>query len=187
MRIYLPKSLRYCGRHINYTGQGRAAGSHLYLDHHSGTMHEVFVAVVEQTGMYYSLGRVPENAGMGLIRVDHNMLDGSGRTQIGEVLLVGPLHFTPSGLRADAAWRGPVATNGEARKPGHSVRKTGMITEVPITGSYGWITAEGSGDRVFVHGTQLRRGAKLAVGQRVTFIQAKTDRGHAAFDVEPAD
>lgn len=183
MSFNLPKSLPFNGRQINFAGKGHAPGSGLYLDNISGMTYEIFVAVVERTGPAYSLARVADNQAIGLVRVDHAALNGSGLNQVGDTLLVGPLQYATAGPRTHTAWRVQAT---RPQRPKANGRPVGMITDVADTGAFGWIIAETSGRKLFVHRSQLRRGAVLSRGQRVTYVEADNGRGPTAFDVQPA-
>jgi cold shock CspA family protein len=64
--------------------------------------------------------------------------------------------------------------------------KARATSAVGCPSSFAQIVTEGSGKRVFVHASQLQRGAALRVGSRLTFIEADNGRGPAAYDVQIA-
>lgn len=208
MNFQMPKTLNYSSRQINLSGNGRAAGSYLYVDFCVGVTHEIFVAVVERTGAQYCLARVQGNEAMRLVRVDHSVAYGSRPASVGDLLLVGPLEYAATGPFARAAWTARLgdngvdrtrqpstngvggqpprpSTNGTGGAPTRSGRDVGVIVEVAPVGTYGRIIAERTGRKVFVHRSQLQKGVALAVGQRVTYVEAPNDRGPTAYDVQP--
>jgi cold shock CspA family protein len=187
MKTRIPRTLRYQGRTINYTGSGRTAGSLMYLDAMTGSLLELYFARVERTGPLYSLARVANNS-LGTVRIDHVSLNGVGPVVIGDVLIVGCLQYLPEGPRATAIWRAPVAPIVPTVAPPvpQMGRQFGVITWVHPLGKYGTITGEQTGRQVFVHHTQIRRGARLLQGLRVSYVEGMNPRGPAAFDVWPA-
>lgn len=190
MKTRIPRTLRYQGRTINYTGSGRTTGSFMYLDAATSTVLDLYFAQVERTGPVYSLARVANNS-LGTVRIDHVSLNGVGPVGVGDLLIVGCLQYLPEGPRATAIWRAPVApivpTAVPVAPPVPQIgRQTGIITWVHPLGKYGTITGEHTGRQVFVHHTQLRRGARLLQGLRVCYVEGMNPRGPAAFDVWPA-
>jgi cold shock CspA family protein len=160
----------------------------MYLDATSGRTLELYFAQVERTGPLFSLGRVANNQAIGPVRIDHGVVHGFGTVSMGDLLIVGPLDFLPEGPRATAAWRVQVQTNGSlfphnTPVPTRHDRHFGVITRVNDFGAYGFVSDERTGSTVFVHATQLRMGARLQVGQRVSYVLATNPRGPAAFDV----
>ena len=186
MSFQPPKTLPYCGRQINRVGKGQVAGSHGYLDHYTGKVHDVFLVSVINTYRDFVLGEVQGNRTMSAVRVDRGLLATNDLVSRGDDLLVGPLHYLPAGPKAHAAWParvGRAQANGEPGQKKGPNRRTGMITEVHASRAYGRITEERTGKRVFVHGSQLGNGITLAVGQRVSYIEAADERGPMAVDV----
>jgi cold shock CspA family protein len=182
MQAHVPPTLPYQGRQLNYAGVGRTPGSHMYLDATTGRTLELFYGQLEQLGPVFGLAVVAGNQALGRVRVDNTLLNGH-QAQVGSVLLLGPIEFVPAGPKAHAAWPARlVPSNGD----GAPARKHGVITQVAPAGTYGWISDERTGTAVFVHRTQLRRGATLMVGLRVSYVAAQNERGLAAFDVGPA-
>lgn len=187
MKTRIPRTLPYQGRTINYTGPGRTAGSLIYLDATTSTVLELYFAQVERTGEIYFLARVANNS-LGTVRVDHAVLNGVGRVNVGDLLIVGCLQYLPEGPRATAVWRAPVVSVAPMAVPVAPVvpqfgRQFGVITWVDPLGKYGWITNECTSRQVFIHHTQLRRGAQLLQSFRVSYVEGTNPRGPAAFDV----
>jgi cold shock CspA family protein len=145
---------------------------------------ELVYGQIAQTGPVFCLAIVASNRALRQVRVDTALLNGR-QTQVGSILLLGPIEFLPAGPQAQAAWPVRLVGNGQNSQntPG---RKTGVITHVAPTGSHGFLSNERTGASVFVHQTQLRRGATLRVGLRVSYVEASRQRGLAAFDVRPA-
>jgi cold shock CspA family protein len=193
MQLCIPRTLRFNNRFINYAGAGRAPGGHMFLDAATGRTYELFFAQIDRVGPHYSLAVVFGNGAVGKVRVDHSSFDGVRSLGIGDMLIVGPLSFLPEGPKAEGAWlaravnsgaRRPTRSNGAARATG-SGRQTGVITRVADQGSFGWIASEQTGRLIFVHASQLKRGAVLQPGSRVSFVEAMNDRGPTAYDVWP--
>ncbi len=190
MKTRIPRTLRYQGRTINYTGDGRTKGSLMYLDAMTGSLLELYYAQVERTGPVYSLARVANNS-LGTVRIDHVSLNGVGPVGIGDLLIVGSLQYLPEGPRAAAIWRAPVEPVVPmfvpVAPPTPAVpqmgRQFGVITWVHEFGKYGSITNERTGRQLFVHHSQFRRGAQLMQGFRVSYVEGMNPRGPAAFDV----
>lgn len=181
MHAHVPTTLQYQGHQLNYAGVGRTPGSHMYLDATMGRTLELFYGQLEQTGPVFGLAVVAGNHALGRVRVDNMLLNGH-QAQVGSVLLLGPIEFAPAGPKAQAAWPARLVPD---RQPAPD-RKRGVITQVAPAGTWGWISDERTGTAVFVHRTQLRRGASLTVGLRVSYVAAQNERGLAAFDVCPA-
>lgn len=187
MKTRIPRILPYQGRTINYTGDGRTKGSLMYLDAMTGALLELYYAQVEKTGPVYSLARVA-NSSLGTVRVDHAILNGVGRVNVFDLLIVGCLQFPAEGPRATAVWRAPVVQIVPTVVPlapslPQVHRQFGVITWVHEFGKYGSITNERTGCPMFVHHSQLRRGAQLLQGFRVSYVEGTNPRGPAAFDV----
>lgn len=187
MKTRIPRTLRYQGRTINYTGDGRTKGSLMYLDAMMGSLLELYYAQVEKTGPVYSLARVANNS-LGTVRIDHVSLNGVGPVGIGDLLIVGCLQYLAEGPRATAIWRAPVEpvvpTVVPVAPPLPQFRRQfGVITWVDQLGKYGWVTNERNGGQLFVHHSQIRRGAQLMQGVRVSYVEGTNPRGPAAFDV----
>jgi cold shock CspA family protein len=98
--------------------------------------------------------------------------------RVGDLLIIGLIEYGQIRC-AKAAW--PLRTARNVRFGRKSV-----IIKVSPTGAFAQIVTEGSGKRVFVHASQLQRGAALRVGSRLTFIEADNGRGPAAYDVQIA-
>jgi cold shock CspA family protein len=191
----MPNSLPFQGGLINNAGTGRAAGSTSYLNHVTGQSVDLFKAQVAQVGPLFALAEVADNKALGKVRVDHNLLNGSGPAQLGDTLIIGPLQFLPAGPRAACAWpagRPSLQRPQPARPPmrPHQAppawRNKGTITRVAQTGAFGQVTDERDGQQYFVHTSQLQRGALLRIGAHVSFLPARTPRGLSAIEVQPA-
>ena len=200
----LPKCLPFQGGVINNAGAGRAAGSTSFLNHVTGQNLDLFEAQVAQVGPLFALAEVADNKALGKVRIDYNLLNGSGPAHLGDTLIIGPLQFFPAGPRAVCAW--PSRTSSPARpltrpvhprsgpsipasRPYHTPaprRNKGTVTRVAQTGAFGQITDERDGQQYFVHASQLQRGALLRIGACVSFLPAKTPRGLSAIEVQPA-
>lgn len=187
MKTRIPRTLRYQGRTINYTGDGRTKGSLMYLDAMTGSLLELYYAQVERTGPVYSLARVANNS-LGTVRIDHVSLNGAGPVIIGDLLIIGCLQYLPEGPRATEIWRAPVTpvvpTVVPVAPPVPQIgRQFGVIISVHPFGTYGKIANERTGGLVFIHQSQLRHGARLLQGCRVSFVEGMNHKGPAAFDV----
>lgn len=190
----MPNSLPFQGGVINNAGTGRAAGSTSYLNHITGQSVDVFKAQVTQVGPIFALLEVADNKALGKVRVDHNLLNGSGPAQLGDTLMIGPLQFLPAGPRAVCAWPAgrsrlqhpqPVRSPMRHLQASPTRRNKGTVTRVAQTGAFGQITDERDGQQYFVHASQLQRGALLRIGARVSFLPARTPRGLSAIEVQP--
>lgn len=180
MHAHVPPTLQYQGHQYNSAAQGRTPGSYMYLDPTTGRILELFYGQIEQTGPVFSLAVVAGNQALGRVRVDNTVLN--GQAQVGRVFLLGPIEFAPAGPKALAAWPARLVSP----RPPASARATGVITYVAPAGTWGRLSDERTGTVVFVHRTQLQRGATLTVGLRASYVAAQTERGLAAFDVCPA-
>jgi cold shock CspA family protein len=191
MNTRIPRTLPYNGRIINFTGPGRSPGALTYFDVATSTTLELYFAQIERIGPIYSLGRVANNPVMGTVRIDHASLNGAGPAVIGKVLIVGCLEYLPEGPRATKAWGVPVLPNRSPTAytppaPAIFGRTLGVITRVHPAGTYGFVTGEHTGRVVFVHHTQLKRGARLQLGLRVSYVEGTNERGATGYDVWPA-
>jgi hypothetical protein len=186
MNARIPRTLPYHGHTINYTGPGRSPGSLTYLDQTSREVHELYFAQIERVGPLYSLGRAANNPTIGSIRIDHATLNGAGPAHLGTLLLIGGLQFYPEGPRATTVWRvpAPTVTHSPPVLPVGG-RTFGIVTSVHPHGRHGTIVQERTGRPIFAHHTQLRRGAVLMPGCRVSYVEGLNHRGPIACDVWP--
>lgn len=182
MQAHVPWILPYQGRQILYSGVGRTPGSLMYLDATTGRTLELFYGQIEQTGPVFCLAVVAGNQAVGRVRVDNTLLNGH-QAPVGSLLWLGLLAYLPTGPKAQAAWPARLVPNGQAI---HGGRKTGVLTYVAMSGTWGKLIGEQDGKEVFVHFTQLRRGTTLTVGRQVSYVEAQSDRGPQAWDVWPA-
>ncbi len=183
MKAQVPNALPYNGHHINYAGSGKSPGSHLYLDAASGQTLELFYVQVTRTGPHYCLGAAAGNAALKTVRIDQEKLNGHGPAQIGEIFLAGPLSFPSEGPKARCAWPAQVVNRPQ---PKPAPRHQGVITRVDGHGNSGRIREERTDRAFFLHHSQLRRGAALREGQRVSFDTARNDKGWLAINAQPA-
>jgi cold shock CspA family protein len=177
MFIQLPQHIVIGNRGLNRSGSGRAPGSHLYVDAGRGSVTEIFVAQVIQTGQHYSLARVADNPALPLVRIDHPVLNGSGPSQAGQLLLVALDFGHAAGPRASWAEslreRRDFAAHGEL---------TGTITL--LRAGHGFIR-QSTGGNVFFPFAEAR-GFAPAVGMSVRFRVQSGPRGPVAVNVRRA-
>lgn len=175
----LPRSLSLDGRSLVYSGPGRAAGTHVYLDlAHRVTIDLYLVRVTSRTATH-TFTTVPENPGLAVICVAN--ADVPPGTAIGNWLLVGPLTFDQDGLaRAHHAWRPHVSG---------PQRFSGIVSRVYHTGRFGQIAGP-NGKMLFFHIDDVPPGivpgVNLMVGDAVTYREELTAKGWNARDVHPA-
>jgi CRISPR-associated protein (TIGR03986 family) len=65
--------------------------------------------------------------------------------------------------------------------------QTGSVVELPPSRSFGYISVDGSNNKLFFHFSQLARGVKVRQGQRVSFKVREGQRGPEAYDVRSAE
>lgn len=86
----------------------------------------------------------------------------------------------------------PLAVIGEKTaapqaNPLFTKEQTGSVVELPPSRSFGYITPEGSTNKLFFHFSQLARGVKVREGQHVRFKVREGQRGPEAYDVRLAE
>jgi cold shock CspA family protein len=156
-----PKHLVFEGRGLNYAGDGRAPGSHAYVSPATGEVLDVFFGKAVSVGDAYALLSIANNPGMPAVRVDRNVLDGTGPVRLGQVLLVA-INFDLGGPHAKAVW--PTEPKPVARPA--TVEKLGIISAVKM--GFGFIQpCDGSPD-AFFHFSELR-GFTPTVGMTVRY------------------
>lgn len=205
VKVQPPKSVVYRGRNLMLAGRGPTRGSFAYLNPVDGQTLMLHAVRVQQVGTIYAQGVVADNTSFPPVRIDHSAFNGAGPARPGYVYLCGPLSYVGATPKAECAWPlhvqhldqpGQLRPPQPARyprpprpaRPPHQVhpprpavqRQTGVITEAKPT--YGRIV-DGTGNSYFVHASQLRPGAMLMVGLRVTFVPVQEARGVAAYDV----
>ena len=191
---------------MNQSGRGRAPGSVTYFCGRCVPLlriKELWLGQVVRTGKL-GFGFVQLHGPSGLGGVHFRVADfaaanrgpqGAAEPRVGDQVLVlldddpqharrvwqlDATHGTPQNGRP---W-GPPAPSGAAKTNGQG-RQAGSITKV-ITDAWGFITEYGTGREVFVHRGDLRGRARLALGQRVTYLPAQTPKGLKACEVEAA-
>lgn len=165
----LPPTLWYQGRMITHRGPGGTPGSHLYRDGQYTL--ELYECQVTHTGPYFSQAQAAFNPSLQRIRVPNGTND-LQNLHVGELLIVGPIEFTPEGPQTRSAWR--IRTQPSPRRAG---------TIVDVRGSYGFIRDAQTGDTVFVHRNSLRPGTFLVAGLHVRYVLWHNERGPTAADV----
>lgn len=194
-----PKSLVYRGRNLMLAGSGPTRGSFAYLNPVDGQTLILHAVRVQQVGTIYAQGVVADNTSFPPVRIDHTAFNGAGPARPGYVYLCGPLTYLGTMPKAECAWPlhvqhldppsqvyppRPARPPRPVRTPPPAMqRQAGVITEAKPT--YGRIV-DGAGNSYFVHASQLRPGAILMIGLRVTFVPVQETRGIAAYDVSLA-
>lgn len=174
-----PNKLTHQGRTLNFAGPSRTPGGALYVNHAEGTLVELYLARITRTGLHFSLAQIDANPHLGPVRISAPAFAGRP-VIIGTHYLVGPLQFTP---RPQASLAFPLNDCATLNTKDSRRRELGTVTEVRE--GYGFIKTD-RGQRVFVHGSQLERGAQLLVGMRVSLEVHNTAKGTAAQFVRPS-
>lgn len=174
----MPTTLQQNGSSLTFTGPGRSSGSHLYLEMARGQLHELYLAQVRSTGPAFSIAVVAGNHALGQIQVDHRTLQGVGRLNVGQVILV-EVNFAPNcGLQqAKAAW--PITQSAsnptrQTRPTHHAPRRFGTLVEV--NGSSGYLHEDQTRNRIFIRRNQLPFSA-FRLGTRVSFFSSQNRDG----------
>lgn len=179
-----PKVLKYGENFLLFSGSGKSPGSLAFLNPVTQKVLELYVAQVSAVGGLHVQAIAAGNQALGALRLEHNVFNGSGPAKVGQTYLVGPLDYTPAGVKALGAWPIevlPQQPRNRPQPPAH--RESGIITEVHHSGQFGRITA---GTRqYFVHINQLCAGAVLREGARCSFVVTQQPKGTAATDVRP--
>jgi len=202
----LPRTIQcpHCGGQMNSSGSGKAPGSAAYFCAGCVPMlriKELWLGQVVRTGNQ-EFGFVQLHGASGLGGVHFRTADfvaangGSPKTagpHVGDHVLVllddQPNHarrvwrVTPLGAAPQNGKPVPTASGNGALKPNEQGRRRGSITTL-VTSDWGFITEFGSGRTVFVHRRDLRHGARMVLGQQVTYLPAQTPKGLRACEVD---
>lgn len=172
----LPTQLSCDGRSLVYSGTGRAAGAHVYIDLARGQTVDLYLVRVTSKTATHTFTAVPNNPALAVVCLANT--DIPTATVVGAWLLVGPLTFDGDGLtRAGHAWPLHVAAPR---------RFSGVVSRVHPTGRFGEIAGPDS-KRLFFHISDLPPGIvpgiNLFIGQPVSFREQPTEKGWNAREV----
>jgi len=177
-----PRCLNLEGKPINFAGPGRSPGAQAYVDPGRGKVIEIYAAQVISLAPTFCLASVINNRALPAVRVNYRDLKAPRLPQVGELYLIGPLTFPPSGPCARAAW--PVkahAPNGHGGSPA----RVGVITSL-MASHWGFVTPLGSGQQALVHRNHCPPGMTLRLGKRIRYAELTTPRGQLAVEVHAA-
>jgi hypothetical protein len=176
MQPALPTQLSSDGRSLVYSGTGRAAGAHVYIDLARSHALDLYLVRVSSKTATHTFTAVPNNPALAVVCVANT--DIPTATGVGDWLLVGPLAFDGDGLtRARHAWPLHVPAPW---------RLSGVVSRVHPTGRFGEIAGP-NGTRLFFHISDLPPGivpgVNLFVGQAVSYREQPTEKGLNAREV----
>jgi cold shock CspA family protein len=178
---------------MNFTGRGKAAGSVIYLCVgcvSSLRAKELWQGQIVRTsdrgfGFLQLVGR----GNMPHLRFEHGEVAEPGRqtpsrVEVGDFVLV---LLADDARHARRIWRLRPACrqNGSPHVNGSATRGVGVVTATPGH-DWGFITELQTGNRFFVHQSDLRAGARIALGDQVTFLPTSTTKGPRAIEVRRA-
>jgi cold shock CspA family protein len=189
----LPPTLQLNGHQLNFSGPGRTAGSHLYLDMALGHVHELYLAQVEATGPVFSLAAIAGNHALRQVQVEHSTLQGNGHPQVGDVLLLEVKYMPGRPPQAKAAWLltarpaqpvpKPRPMSRPQAQPAVAPRYLGTLME--IHGNTGTLIEDRTGERVFIHRHQVVH-RPFRPGTRVSYRRSHNTHGACAAEVQAA-
>lgn len=177
--VHLPQELKRDGRSLVLAGQGRFAGSYVYLDLVSNQTQELLLGRVERIVGESVLVEVPGQHSLSILQVPRQAVRTSDKLPLatGADVLMGGIRW--SGELPRAEWAVVCgSTNAASWQQGtiqrmHSSEKFGEI-----------VTAAGA--CYFFHVSVLRQGAVATVGFRVRFRgYDKPGKGLTASEVQP--
>ena len=178
----LPRTLTFHGRTLVSAGIGNAPQSVLYFDPSQQRLQEFFIAKVKNSGGLYAVASVEGNPRLNPVRIDLGAVVGGLKISAGDTLLISEIHQQGASVSAALALMlAPAAKPSPAVVPG---RITGTV--IFTRGTWGKISSDADGSEIFAHKVQWRPTVPMQVGQRCSFVKAKTDRGVAAFDIRIA-
>ena len=105
---------------------------------------------VVQTGAHYSLMEL-DLGGLPRVRIDHVRIVGTPNLRVGDRLFVGPLESTPTGMTAGCG----LVEETPSSSPATSPRRTGRISRVHQTRTFGEIITDDTAEPVFIHFSEL--------------------------------
>jgi hypothetical protein len=181
--IQTPRVLTFHGRTLVSSGEGKVRHSVLYFDPSLQRLLEFFICTVKTIGQAYLAVSVEGNSQFKHVRVTHGSVAGGVKVGVGDTLLIGELHQQGSEVRAESAW---LLAPCEEPGPAPATIGRAMGTIVFARGTWAKISTDADGTEVFAHETQWRPAVSMQVGQRCSFIKAKTDKGVAAYDIQIA-
>ena len=182
----LPRTLTFHGRTLVSAGVGKAPQSVFYFDPSQQCLQEFFIGTVKTSGELYSVASVEGNPRLNRVRVDLGAVVGGLRVSVGDSLLIGKIHQQGASMSAALALLLAPAAQ-PTPKPAPAVvlgRSTGTI--IFTRGTWGKISSDADGSEVFAHKMQWRPIVPMQVGQRCSFVKAKTEKGVAAYDIRIA-
>jgi hypothetical protein len=182
----LPRTLTFHGRTLVSAGNGKTPQSAFYFDPSQQRLQEFFIGTVKTSGQLYAMVSVEGTQGLSHVRVDLGAVVGGLKISVGDKLLISEIREQGASVNAALALMLAPATklvpkSMPAVAPG---RCTGTI--IFTQGTWGKISSDVDGSEIFAHLVQWRPTVPMQVGQRCSFVKARTEKGVAAFDIRIA-
>lgn len=178
-----PRTLTFNGRMLVSAGVGNEPQAFLYFDPSQQRLQVFFIGTVKTTGEVYAVVTVEGNPRLNRVRIDLSAVIGGLRLNVGDTLLIGEVSQHGVGMSAAIALMlvpaaKPTPKPASAITPG---RCTGTV--IFTRGTWGKISNDADGNEIFAHIVHWRSTIPMQVGQRCSFVKAKTEKGVAAFDI----
>jgi hypothetical protein len=182
----LPRTLTFHGRTWVSAGNGKEPQSVFYFDPSQQRLQEFFISTVKTSGELYAVASVEGNPRLNRVRVDLGAVVGGLRVSVGDMLLISEIRQLGASVSAALALMlAPAAKLAQKPMPAAALgRCTGTV--IFIRGTWGKISNDADGSEIFAHQVQWRPAVPMQVGQRCSFVKARTDKGVAAFDIRIA-
>ena len=182
----LPRTLTFNGRTWFSAGAGKEPQSVFYFDPSQQRLQEFFISTVKTSGELYAVASVEGNPRLNRVRIDLGAVVGGLRVSVGDTLLIGEIRQQGASMSAALALMLAPAAKSAPKPVPAAHPDAAPARSSSFSGTWGKISNDADGSEIFAHQVQWRPTVPMQVGQRCSFVKARTEKGVAAFDIRIA-